>query len=300
MVGALWRQADCGLPCHDFRRFLQRVIMNMIMTSNEKELAYRYDLFITTGWRDRFDTLINENIEMPTEGRILDVNSGTGAHAIELAERMRGKGEVIGVDPSAERVELARAKAQVKKLDEVTFEQGNAPPLRFADREFDGVIGDASLLSAGEIEPLLGELVRVAEVDAPVVLKLATRGSFDEFFSIYWEALHDIGMDDQVWARLEALISERVTISDAESMGARAGLRALQSFSSKEEFVFESGEAFLDSPLIKDTFLDAWLAIIPAERRVQMRQRLAAIIDRERNDTDFDVSIKATLIAGRR
>ena len=37
------------------------------MTSNEKELAYRYDLFITPEWRDRFDTLINGSIEMPTE-----------------------------------------------------------------------------------------------------------------------------------------------------------------------------------------------------------------------------------------
>ncbi|MEN3333663.1 MAG: hypothetical protein V7641_3028 [Blastocatellia bacterium] len=270
------------------------------MTSNEKELAYRYDLFITPDWRDRFDTLINENIEMPTEGRILDVNCGTGAHAIELAERMRGKGEVIGIDPSAERLELARAKAQVKKIADVTFEQGNAPPLRFADREFDGVIGDASLLHAREIEPLLGELLRVAEVDAPVVLKLATHGSFGEFFSIYWEALHDVGIDEQVWTRLEALINGCPTISEAESMGERAGLRDLQNFSSIEEFTFESGEAFLDSPLIKDTFFDEWLAIIPAARHQEVRQRIAAIIDRERYGTVFYVSIKATLIAGRK
>src|ERR1044072_8325148 len=101
------------------------------MTNDERELAYRYDLFITPDWRDRFDTLINENIEMPTEGRILDVNSGTGAHAIDLAERMCGKGEVVALDPSAERVELARAKAQVKKVADVTFEQAAAPPLRF-------------------------------------------------------------------------------------------------------------------------------------------------------------------------
>jgi len=268
------------------------------MTTNEKELAYRYDLFITPEWRDRFDTLINDNIEMPTEGRILDVNSGTGAHAIELAERMRGKGEVIGLDPSAARIELARAKAQVKKITDVSFEQASAAPLRFADREFDGVIGDASMLHAGEIEPLLGELLRVAETDAPVVLKLATHGSFGEFYSIYWEALHDIGLDEQVWGRLEALINERMTISEAERLGEGAGLRGLQSFSSIEEFRFESGEAFLDSPLIKDTFLDEWLAIIPAARRQEVRQQIAAIIDRERHDADFYLSIKATLIAG--
>jgi hypothetical protein len=131
-------------------------------------------------------------------------------------------------------------------------------------------------------------------------LKLATRGSFDEFFSIYWEALHDVGIDEPVWARLEALINERPTISEAEQMGERAGLRGLQNFWSKEEFAFESGEAFLDSPLIKDNFLDEWLAIIAAERRDDVRRRIAEIIDRERQDVDFEMSIKATLIAGHR
>ena len=47
--------------------------------SNEKELAFRYDLFITPDWRDRFDTLINQSIKLPAEARILDVNCGTGA-----------------------------------------------------------------------------------------------------------------------------------------------------------------------------------------------------------------------------
>jgi cytochrome c peroxidase len=42
---------------------------------------------------------VNESVEIPTEGRILDVNCGTGAHSIELAVRLRGKGEVVGVDP---------------------------------------------------------------------------------------------------------------------------------------------------------------------------------------------------------
>src|SRR5262249_20583383 len=138
---ALWQRAillkltACRAPTRDSGA-LRQAIMTTNLMNNEKELAYRYDLFITPDWRDRFDTLITENIELPTEGRLLDVNSGTGEHAIELAERLGGKGEVIALDPSAERIELARAKAQVKKITEVTFEQGGAPPLRFADREF--------------------------------------------------------------------------------------------------------------------------------------------------------------------
>ena len=266
--------------------------------SNDKELAYRYDLFVTPDWKDRFDLLVNENVEMPLEGRILDVNCGTGAHAIELAERMRDKGEVIALDPSAERIELARAKAQAKKTTNVTFEQGSASNMSFESHEFDAVIGDASLLRASEIEDVVGEMVRVAAPDSRVVLKLTTHGSFDEFFSIYWEAMHDAGLDGEVWTALEGLISERLTVSGAEQMAGRAGLRNVESFVSKEEFSYETAEDFFESPLIKDYFLFDWLEIVPEASREDLQRRIASIIERERHNASFEVSIKATAITG--
>ncbi|HXG91416.1 MAG TPA: class I SAM-dependent methyltransferase [Blastocatellia bacterium] len=264
----------------------------------EKELAYRYDLFITPDWRDRFDTLVNESIKLPTEGRILDVNCGTGAHAIEIAERLKGRGEIVGVDPSAERLELARAKAQVKKLNDVAFEQALASDLPFESDQFDMVIGDASMAQADEIEDLLTEMVRVAQPDARVILKMATHGSFDEFFSIYWEALNDLNLVEEVWSALESLINERVTVTDAEQMARRLGLRHVESFISKEEFLFETGKDFVNSPLIEDVFLEDWLEVAPEERRNEVRERIVSIIERERHNAPFDISIKATLIAG--
>jgi ubiquinone/menaquinone biosynthesis C-methylase UbiE len=266
--------------------------------NQEKELAYRYDLFIAPDWRDRFDALVNEKIEMPGEGRILDVNCGTGAHAIELAVRMRGRGEVIGIDPSAERIELARAKAQVKKLADVTFERANAYDLPFAGDEFDLVIGDASMLRPYEIEDVLAEMVRVARPGVPVVLKLATHGSFDEFFSIYWQALHGAGVVDEVWSELETLINERGTVSDVELMARREGLEQVESFISKEEFFDDTGADFIDSPLIKDVFLNDWLSIVPEDSRQEIRDRIVSTIEEERHNAPFDVSIKATLIKG--
>jgi hypothetical protein len=127
---------------------------------------------------------------------------------------------------------------------------------------------------------------------------MTTRGSFDEFFSVYWEALHDTGMDDAVWATLERLINERHTLSEAEAMAERFGLRNIESFRSKEEFTFDSAEDFLEAPLIADYFLSEWIGIVPADQRDAVLERLKAIIERERNNATFDVSIKATVIAG--
>ena len=266
--------------------------------SDTKELAFRYDLFVTPGWRDRFDTLIDENIKFRIEGRILDVNCGTGAEAVELAEKMHGKGEVIGIDPSGERIEIARAKALVKKAQDVKFERGIASDLPFESHEFDVVIGDASMLHADEVEDVLTEMVRVARPGGRVILKLTARGSFDEFFSVYWEALYNIGMADEVWRSLERLINERPTKSEAESLVERTGLRSVESFVSKEEFDYETANDFLEAPLISDHFLTDWMEIVPKKDRGKVLGQLASIIERERNNVPFDVSIKAAVITG--
>src|SRR5690242_16168472 len=218
----------------------------------QKELAFRYNLIVAPEWRDRFDKLVNDSIEFPVEGKFLDVNCGTGEHAIELAERLKDKGEVIGVDSSEELIALARAKAQIKKEKNVTFYKADSSHLSFADNEFDVVIGDASMIHINQIGVMLTEMVRVARPKGRVILKLTTHGSFDEFFSIYWEALHDIGIADSVWDSLERLIKERWTLSDAAQEAERAGLRNVENFTRKEEFTFESADEFLKSPLIAD------------------------------------------------
>jgi ubiquinone/menaquinone biosynthesis C-methylase UbiE len=265
--------------------------------STEKELAYRYDLFISPDWKQRFDQLLDEKLKLPAEGRFLEVNCGTGKYATELAERIGARGKVNGLDPSEARIELARAKALVLKLSNVTFDT-TEPEISFPDDYFDYVIGDASMVSTGEIPALLSELVRVARPGGRVALKLVTRGSFDEFFSFYWEALLATDLTDHVWQGLEAIIDGRLTVSDAEEMTKKAGLGRVDSFTSREEVVFEDAVRFLESPLIQDYFLPLWLAIIPPGRREEVVKHISAIIERERHEDPFDVSIKATVVTG--
>jgi ubiquinone/menaquinone biosynthesis C-methylase UbiE len=265
-----------------------------------KELAYLYDLYVAPGWREAFDQMIDDEVVLPQEGRFLDAGCGTGGYAIDLAIRGGAKTEVVGVDSSLEMLVLARGKAEVKKIDRVEFREGSLRSLGFADEEFDLVIGDASMSPPSEIGPAIGELARVARRDAPVVLKLTTRGSFDEFFSIYWESLYNLGLLDYT-PQLEGLITERLTVSDAERVAADAGLKNVRSVTRKERFDYSDGKDFFESPLIETFFLDDWLAILPddATRRL-VREQVMKIIDEERHAMDFDVSIKATLIIGQK
>ena len=270
------------------------------MGRNAKELAYLYDLYVVPTWREAFDQLVDEEVKPPEEGRVLDAGCGTGGYTIDLSARLGAKAEVVGVDESEERLELARAKAVVQHLHHVNFAQGEMVALGQADEDFDLVIGDASMMPSDRIDEALGELARVAKPGATVALKLTTRGSFDEFFSLYWEALHDLGLED-LTPQLEELITERLTVDQAERLARGAGLRHVRSVTRKQEFDYDDAANFLAAPLIETSFLDRWLEILPdSETAGRVRAALAEVIDRERHEMDFDVSIKATLVIGQK
>ena len=147
---------------------------------------------------------------------------------------------------------------------------------------------------------MLEELIRVTKKGATIVAKLTTHGSFGEFYSVYWEALYEQGLIEYS-PQLEAMITARLTASNAEALALDAGLHRVRSVTRKERFDFPDGEAFLTSPLIETAFLDDWLAILPDQRaRQSVQQQLVKIIDRERQKTDFDLSIKATLLIGQK
>lgn len=264
------------------------------------EMAYLYDLYIVPMWREVFDQLVDEEVTPPPEGKILDAECGTGGFAVDLSGKLGAKVEVVGVDSSAERLGLARAKALAQHLKHINFEQGSLTALGQADEDFDLVIGDASMLKLEQIGAALVELARVAKPGATVALKLTTRGSFDEFFSIYWEALHDLGLEE-VTPQLENLITERLTVTHVEQLAKAAGLKHVRSVTRKQEFDFNDATEFLSAPLIETSFLGDWLKILPDAKAIkQARAALSTIIDRERYEMDFYVSIKATLIIGQK
>ena len=76
------------------------------VAKDAKELAYLYDLYIVPMWREVFDRMVDQEIELPKAGKFLDVECGTGGYTIDLAVRGGDKVTVVGVDSSTERLAL--------------------------------------------------------------------------------------------------------------------------------------------------------------------------------------------------
>jgi ubiquinone/menaquinone biosynthesis C-methylase UbiE len=274
-----------------------------IMSGNrsDKELAYLHDLYVATDWGERFAELIDEHVRLPKEGRALYVAAGTGGHALKLTERAGADVTLIGVDEHAERVEIARAKAAAAKLeDQADFRTTQLEALAFEDGQFELVVADASMVAPERLPEILGEMVRVAAPGATVALNLATASSYGEFFSIYWEALGNAGLADES-SVVEELINRLPTVSDAKLMAEREGLEDVRSFTSIEEFDFATGEEFLSAPLVRDFLLKDWLEpLADPGCHERVLSSVSGLIDDERHESDFALSVKATLVLGRK
>jgi len=268
------------------------------MVKTNKELAFLHELFVATNWGERFAELFDEHLELPKEGRALYVGSGTGGHAIALQERAGDDLKFLGIDGNEEYLELARAKAVVVK-DGIEFSAGEVDHLGLPDNQFNLVLADASLVHIKRVPRLLSEMVRVGAPGATVALALPTFSSFGEFFSIYWEALHNREILDHE-ADVERLISTLPSTAVLEEMGEQAGLEEISSWTRIEEFEYDSEEKFLSDPLIADFLMPIWLETLSPNAREEVVAELGRLISEERHEAEFVLTLKATLLVGRK
>ncbi|MEP6707415.1 MAG: class I SAM-dependent methyltransferase [Pyrinomonadaceae bacterium] len=267
-------------------------------TKSEKELAFLEDLYVATDWGERFAELVDQHVKLPKKGHALYISSGPGGHALALQAQAGAELKFLGVDESEEALELARAKA-VAMNEQTEFKCEKFDSLSLADAHFDLVLGNASMLAPARLPGMLAEMARVAKRGATVAFWLPTFSSFGEFFSIYWEALINLGLSDYS-TEAEVLLTQLPTVSNLEAMAECEGLVKLTSWTNIEEFDYESAQQFLNSPLITDFLMRGWLRSLPAAVQIQVSEEIARIIDQERHEAEFSLSVKATLVVGRK
>lgn len=268
----------------------------MITTKSDKELAFLHDLFVATDWGERFAALIDENVVLPAKGRALYLGSGTGGHVLALQERAE-KLSFVCLEEQEEYLEIARSKATAANAA-MELQLGRVDQLSFAADEFDVVIGEGSLIAPLRVPRMMAEMVRVVRPGGTVVLVLPTSSSFGEFFSVYWEVLHNCGIEQE--SSIENLISELPTVSEIEALAENAGLEDITTVSRIEEFRYDSGEQFFNSPLVADFLMKHWMEFLPENVRVQVAEEIPHGVNDDRQQADFMFSVKATLLRGRK
>jgi demethylmenaquinone methyltransferase/2-methoxy-6-polyprenyl-1,4-benzoquinol methylase len=153
-------------------------------------IASVYDLMnsvMTVGLHHRWRSRAADLAAVGPGDRVLDVASGTGDLAIELARRVGESGEVIGSDFSEGMLELARAKAPGLR-----FEQANALDLPYDDNSFDAATVGFGARNFSDLPQGLREMSRVVRPGGRVViLEITTpeRPPLSWFFRLWFDRL---------------------------------------------------------------------------------------------------------------
>lgn len=99
---------------------------------------------------------------LPKGGKILDVGTGTGFVAVEVARLLREKGQVIGLDMSNAMLNLAAENAAARGVSAfINWRVGDAKNMPFETGEFDFVVSSGSLHHWDEPHRVFDEIARV-------------------------------------------------------------------------------------------------------------------------------------------
>jgi demethylmenaquinone methyltransferase/2-methoxy-6-polyprenyl-1,4-benzoquinol methylase len=153
-------------------------VMNSVMTAG-----------LHHGWRRRAADLAS----VGPGDRVLDVATGTGDLAFELAGRVGPEGEVIGSDFSQDMLTHARAKAPAaagRDRAPVTFEWANAMALPYADGEFAAATVGFGARNFSDLDLGLREMARVVKPGGKVVvleITTPTRPPLSTFYRLWFD-----------------------------------------------------------------------------------------------------------------
>jgi demethylmenaquinone methyltransferase/2-methoxy-6-polyprenyl-1,4-benzoquinol methylase len=149
-------------------------VMNSVMTAG-----------LHHAWRRRAVDLA----QVAAGDRVLDVATGTGDLALELARRVAPGGEVVAADFSDEMLARARIKGEDAPAP-IAFEWANALELPYADGEFAAATVGFGARNFSDLDRGLAEMARVVRPGGHVVvleITTPTRAPLSTFYRLWFD-----------------------------------------------------------------------------------------------------------------
>ena len=153
-----------------------------------------YDSEANTFW-ERFGRRTVDRLQLQPGNRVLDVCCGSGASALPAAEIVGPTGSVTGVDLSIELLELGRAKAKERRLNNIEFQVGDLMDLKPKQSDFDAVVCVFGIFFVPDMTAAVQALW--SQVRPGGKLAITTWGPrfFEPATTMFWNSIREVRPD---------------------------------------------------------------------------------------------------------
>jgi len=147
-----------------------------------------YDEPALSFW-DRFGRRTVERLSLLPGAHVLDVCSGSGASALPAAERVAPEGRVLAVDLARGLLDLARAKAGRRGLNNIEFRVGDFEELGLPDDSFDAVICVFGIFFVPDMSRAAAELWRMVRPGGQLAITTWGPNFCEPANTIFWDTV---------------------------------------------------------------------------------------------------------------
>ena len=273
--------------------------MTTSFTHDNRRLAEAYDRLSDSQFQG--GKRLVDRLGLAVGARVLDVGCGTGRLARWIAEVVGPTGHVVGIDPLAERIAIAREQAGAA-ASAVRFEVGQAEDLSaFADESFDAVCMSAVFHWVSDKAKALAEVRRVLRPGGRLGVTTLPRELTvaSSVAPVLMPLLQNAPYVDKVDLSGLAVASRGHTTTDLISMVLESRLELTELHVMPRSWTHATGAEAVD--FLEASSFGNLLRIVPEELRASLRADLAAAFDTRRRAAgivarDYGVLFVATRV----
>jgi SAM-dependent methyltransferase len=229
---------------------------------------------------------------IPDEGQVLDIGSGTGVLSFVISQR-KANARVIGIDPSKEYVAYATS---INRLpDRNNFEIGDAQHLRFPNVTFESSL---SLLVFNFIpDPLkaLEEARRVTKPEGFIAAAVWDYGAGMRMLRIFWDAA--ASLDDRA-AKLDEAHMRLCRSGELAYLWKKVGLKSIHEQPLDIEMRFDSFEDYWRPFLLGQGPAGAYAASLDSAALQRLQGELKRRLSLSEEHVSFVLPARAWAVCG--
>jgi len=250
------------------------------------KIDFNNDIFVSVYdncplWSSQFGFTILDKIDFTESAVVLDVGTGTGFPALEIAERMGNESTVYGLDHWGAALKRAEIKAEQLDIKNVIFTNASVFEIPHENNFFDFIVSNNCLNNVAEYDKALKECHRVLKPDGKIIQTFNLPETMKEFYDIFTALLSEKGMQAELKNLNNQIFGKRKSTKNTINATQEAGFYIHESTEHCFPWRFRNGTSLFNHSFVKMAWLSDWHTI------VNESQRTSFFTELEKNLNDY-------------